>query len=81
MAGSSSLCAVCLVTVARLDRTFEEHLGNANGPTLYKTRPLTYYVDLNELRGTTPNSIDSNLVSAAETYFHQTLIAKSGWCV
>jgi hypothetical protein len=54
---------------------FEEHTPDERGPLVYKTRPLTYYTDLNSLLATRDVSlIDSAVIDCLENYIHQTVI-------
>lgn len=54
---------------------FEEYAPNENGAQAYKTRPLTYYTDINSLFSTrTAISIDPAVIDIVENYIHRTLI-------
>ncbi|MBO0801608.1 MAG: PKD domain-containing protein, partial [Nocardiopsaceae bacterium] len=54
---------------------FVEHARNQDGPPVYSTRPLTYYVDLGNIPGAAarPASFQDTL-QRLETYLHTTLI-------
>jgi hypothetical protein len=54
---------------------FEEYAPDEDGVQAYKTRPLTYYTDLNSLFSTrTTISIDPAVIDIVENYIHRTLI-------
>lgn len=54
---------------------FEEYTPDERGVRVYKTRPLTYYTDLNSLLETSDaSSIDSAVIDCLENYIHRTVI-------
>jgi hypothetical protein len=53
----------------------EEYTPDERGIPVYKTRPLTYYTDLNTLLETSAvNLIDSAVIDCLENYIHRTVI-------
>jgi len=53
---------------------FAEHIRSENGPQVFKTRDLAYYVDVTSLLGQEVQTIDSRVVNTVENYIHKTLI-------